>query len=278
VTGADDDTDLGANVGDAPEHDEPTDSSARPRKLDTMPDAAAEMQALIDSLLPRDGRILPPKAPVKTGPQSEGRDFVAYAGAARLAKSETPGAEPLAPVMVRHSLIGKESLRELVIADVAEDDERRRIREGSLRAVESTQVVPARRFPLLWTVGICSLALVLGLGASGLRRPRDVPMGASVKLASAPLPSAPIPSAPPAPATRPPPAPSPTTTTTTTEATAPPTLPPHPPPPAVESVPARPSLLRSASPRSPTPTVRSFSPTQPEAPLLPSKDFTQNPL
>jgi|SRR5580704_3145503 hypothetical protein len=71
---------------------------------DTIPDdARAEVHALLDRLLPSDGRARPPRAIAKQGSSSGGGAYVAYSGEGRPAKASRT-AEPLDAVVVMRQL------------------------------------------------------------------------------------------------------------------------------------------------------------------------------
>ena len=246
---------------------EPAEMPAQPQRRDTLRDEGAEMKALLDGLLPRDGRVLPPRGPVQVAAQSDGRRFVAYAGEAALPQATATLTDPRAKVMVRHSLIGKESLRELVVDSVAEDDERLRDAERERRGAEPTQVIARPRGTWMVLAGAV-LVLLVAVAVWALRRdPADVPgvpapttaTLATAMSAATTVPARALTSA----------APVATASAPSIDAVAPaPSSPrePH----------AAPTAVRVTSPR-PMPTPRTTD-TVPGAPLPPSKDFTQAPL
>jgi hypothetical protein len=168
-----------------------------PRKVDTLPDRGAEMQALLDGLMPRDGRIPPPRAPVQHGARSEGRDFVAYAGKANLLAG-TPTADPLPAVLV----VPENNLRELALAGMAEDLAMARAEERAREAAEPTQVLRPKRAREPWVIAV-SLGAVALLGAIATLRGSGTARGPAAVVHAPPTGLAPPP-------TEPTPSPSPT--------------------------------------------------------------------
>jgi hypothetical protein len=124
---------------------------------DTIPDdARIEVHALLDRLLPTDGRARPPRAIAKQGASSGGGSYVAYSGEGRPAKASKT-AEPVDAVVVMREL------GDLAIAARTQDA----ITEpegllGVRQSLAKTEVVVrkrARRWP--WVVACVVAGLVV---------------------------------------------------------------------------------------------------------------------
>jgi hypothetical protein len=97
-TGRNDDDDTSNTE---PELASGSEASARRRPTggDTIPDLRVETHALLDRLLPSDGRALPPRPLATQGASSSGGSFVAYSGEGRPAEASRTE-EPVDTVVV----------------------------------------------------------------------------------------------------------------------------------------------------------------------------------
>jgi hypothetical protein len=103
-------------------------ATKRPTRSDTIPDLRVEAHALLDRLLPSDGRAQPPRVIAKQGASSGGGSFVAYSGEGKPAEASKTQ-EPIDTVMVM-----KEPGETAIEAPRA-----------ARRALEKTQLIARRR-------------------------------------------------------------------------------------------------------------------------------------
>jgi hypothetical protein len=164
-------------------------------RKDTIPDAKLAANALLDRLVPSDGRAQPPRAMVKQSASSGGAAFVAYSGEGKPARANAPN-EPVEAVVVLKQL-GEIALA----AGVSEADTVGGLRRGETTAMGRRQTTSNA---LLVAGGICTGLVIVGVGLWFITRSTAENAGAPPPGAVATTAAAPgVPS----PAAAPPPAP-----------------------------------------------------------------------
>ncbi len=169
-------------------------------RKDTIPDARIAANALLDRLVPSDGRAQPPRAMVKQASSSAGGGFVAYAGEAKPPVRGTKTADPIDRVVVLQELGELARAAGELPADSADSS------LGSLGSLGSTAVWArgrrARAIAIAVAVVLSALgvAVLLHLTSGPAARPTPSPsaVAATPDPTVAPTP-APTASAPPGP-------------------------------------------------------------------------------